>query len=178
MPTRHELGSALLDSLREVSALLERAHAAAVEQQAALVKNDAATLVRVCRSQEELLRRIAESDRRAAEAATELAQAAGLDPEAVDTSTIGEALRAVSPEGTDNSSEIAALVAAELSVISGLAEKVREANEVNQKLLSNGLDIIACCLRTLASDQGQSSYSSAAELHDSGPCVLSVDRKA
>ncbi len=168
MRTREELGPVLLDCLKDVAALLERAHAAAVEQQAALVKSDAAALVRVCRAQEELLRRIAECDQRAADAATDLAAAAGLDPDAIDMRSIAGA---AGPECSGR-------IAYQLTTISDLAEKVREANEINSKLLSNGLEIVACCLRTLATDQGQGAYSSGAEIREGTPCILSLDRKA
>lgn len=168
MLKRSDIADMLLVSLRDTSLLLRRAHAAAVEQQSALVKNDVEGLVRTCRLQEELLKRIAECDRKAADAATELAVSAGLDPDAIDVQAIGQA---VAPDTAEE-------LRTELATISEVAAQLQEANEINHKLLSNGLEIIASCLRTIACDTGPNPYSKDAGLTEGEPCILSLDTKA
>lgn len=168
MPTREELGAALHGCLSEVHSLLDGALKAAMEQRDALLNNDVEALVRTCRVQEEMLRRIAECDQRAADAATELAGFAGLDTDSIDTTSIGRAA----------GEQHEALIQSDLQGISETAERLREANEINKHLLSNGLDIVANCLRLLAKDNGPSSYSSGAEITETKPCILSLDTKA
>jgi hypothetical protein len=70
------------------------------------------------------------------------------------------------------------LIRNETKLIAQSAEKVREANEINAQLLRNGLDIIACCLRTLATDMGPGVYSRNAGLNESRPYILSLNRQA
>ena len=168
MLKRSDIAGMLLESLRDTNSLLRRAHAAAVEQQGALVKNDVEALVRTCRLQEELLKRIAECDRKAADAATELAISAGLDPDTIDVNAIGQL---IAPDAAEE-------LQSELAAISVAAAELQEANEINHKLLSNGLEIIACCLRTIACDTGPAPYSKEAGITESEPCILSLDTKA
>lgn len=168
MASREELGRSLLECLKDVSLLLRHAQTVAVEEQKALVENDAEAIVRCCRAQDEIIRRTAESDRRAAELAERLAAFAGLDADTADAAALAEA----AGYPYDH------LIRSEMDTISHLSRKVHEANEINHKLLENGLDIIACCLRTLACDSGTGSYSKDAALSEAQPCVISLDRRA
>ena len=168
MLSKTELGEALLESLEDISALLEQARSIAIEEQDALVKNDAEVLVKTCRAQEEILRRISEADQRAADAGAQLTALAGLDPQAADAGSVAQA--AGMPHRD--------LIEDEIRCIGDLATEVRNQHEINAKLLENGLDIVACCLRTLASDTGPSAYSKDAALSEARPCVLSLDRRA
>ena len=65
-----------------------------------------------------------------------------------------------------------------MSKIVDLAEQVRAENQVCGTLLGNGLDIIACCLRTLACDPGPNSYGPDASIPESKSVVLSLDLRA
>jgi len=168
MPSRQQLGEVLLGCLDEVAALLRHAHSVAVEEQNALVANDAEALVRTCKAQEEVLYRISEADQRAADAATQLAELAGMDPENAEAAAIAEAAGAPYND----------LIGEQMALIPVLADKVRQANEINHRLLENGLDIVACCLRTLANDPGPNAYSQKAELSGPQAYVLSLDRRA
>lgn len=168
MRTQDRIGALLLECLTDVATLLDRARTVAIDQRNALVASDPEGIVRTCKAEEDLLRRIAECDRRAADVATELANWAGLDPDEVNVSSIVEAA----------GPELGPSIRRELIRIANLAKEVRELSEVNHKLLSNGLEVIACCLRTLGTEPGQSAYSKDGELVESGPCILSLDRKA
>ncbi len=106
------------------------------------MKNDAEAIVLTARAQEEVLRRISESDQRAAGLATELAEAAGLDGETASAAAIAEAA----------GYPFTKTYSAGNGRISDLSETVRQENSVCSSLLKNGLDIIANCLRTIASD--------------------------
>ena len=144
MSIRENAGRSLLECLREVSSLLDHARSVALKQQEALVKNDAEMIVLTARAQEEVLRRIGDSDQRAAALGVELAESAGLDPETADTDALADAAGHPYSE----------LIRLEMARIMELAEQVHSENQVCATLLNNGLDIIACCLRTLASDPG------------------------
>ncbi|MCL5105763.1 MAG: flagellar protein FlgN [Armatimonadetes bacterium] len=168
MSSREDLGKALLECLKEVASLLEHANAVALKQQEALVKNDAEGIVLASKAQEEVLRRIGESDQRAAAVAVKLAEAAGLDAASTDSHAVAQAA------GFPYTS----LIEHELNKISGIAGRVERENEINATLLKNGLDIIACCLRTLASDTGPTAYSKDASLAEPHAYILSLDRKA
>ncbi len=168
MKTQDRIGALLLECLTDVAALLEKARTVAIEQRDALVASDPEGIVRTCKAEEDLLRKISECDRRAADVATELANLAGLDPEEVNVSSIVDAA----------GPEFGPPICAELTRISDLAAEVKELSEINNKLLSNGLEVIACCLRTLGTEQGQSAYSKNGEIVENGPCILSLDRKA
>jgi len=168
MPSRAELGKVLLECLQDIAALLEQGRSAAINEQSALVANDAAALVRTCKAQEEILRRIAERDQVAADAASGLSELAGLDPETADGESVAASAGPLYAE----------LIADEMERIGKLARVLQQEHEINRKLLENGLEIVACCLRTLASDPGPSSYSKDAGVAEIQPFVLSLDRRA
>lgn len=168
MMSREELGRALTECLKDVAAMLEHAHRVALKQQEALVSNDAEGIALTARAQEEVLRRIGESDERAAAVASELAEAAGLNVDSTDSHAIAEAA------GFPYTS----LIEQEMNKIAGLAARVEHENEVNSTLLKNGLDIIACCLRTVASEPGPAPYSKDASLAEPRAQILSLDRRA
>lgn len=168
MSTRENAARSLLECLKEVSSLLGDARSVAVKQQEALISNDAEVIVMTARAQEEVLRRIGESDQRASALGAELAQAAGLDPETTDTETL------VAAAGQPYQG----LIDLEMKRIIDLAEQVQSENHVCSRLLSNGLEIIATCLRTLASDPGPNSYGRNATLPEARSVVLSLDLRA
>jgi flagellar biosynthesis/type III secretory pathway chaperone len=168
MPSRAELGRALLEYLQDIAALLEQGRSAAVEEQKALVANDAEALVQACKAQEEILRRIADRDQLAADAASELCGLAGLDPDAADPVSVASA--ATPPYGER--------IADEMDRIGALADALQKEHETNRTLLENGIEIVACCLRTLASDPGPSSYSKDGGTAEAQPFVLSLDKRA
>lgn len=168
MPSRSELGNALLECLKEVSSLLDCAHSAALKQQKALVDNDAENITLSCTTQEEVLRRISEADQRAASIATQLAELDGLDSDTADTDAVAKAA------GYPYSD----LIRQEMKRIPHISMKVQEVNEINRTLLDNGLDIIACCLRTVAGDPGPSAYSKNANIIESQVSTLSLDSRA
>ncbi|MHB9035447.1 MAG: flagellar export chaperone FlgN [Armatimonadota bacterium] len=165
MPTTIQLSEALVGCLKDVSSLLAHSHSIALKQRDALVANDAEGIVVTSGAQDEILRRISEADQRAAAVAAELAQSAGLDPESADANALADAA------GFPYSQ----LIRSEMERISTLAETVHKANEINKHLLNNGLEIIACCLRTVAHDPGPSSYSKDAHVASSQAHVLSLD---
>lgn len=166
--TRSDTGLTLLDCLKEISDLLEGVHKVSLREQEALVKNDAEQLTLSCRAQEEMLRRICEADQRASAVTDRLAQETGLDLSKANANSVAEAAGFPYNE----------LIKQETERISKSAEKVRETNEINARLLKNGLDIIACCLRTLATDMGPGIYSRDAGLTESRPHILSLNRQA
>ena len=168
MPSRTDLGKLLHECLQDIASLLEQGRVAAVEQQRALVANDAEALARTCTAQEEIVRRIADCDQAAADAAAQLSELAGLDPETVDADSVAEA---AGPQH-------AGAITSEIERIGALARALQNEHEINRHLLENGLEIIACCLRTLAADSGPNSYSQDAEILEIHPFVLSLDRKA
>jgi flagellar biosynthesis/type III secretory pathway chaperone len=165
MSSPGQLGEALIGCLKDVSSLLAHAHSIALKQRDSLVANDAEGIVVTCGAQDEILRRIGEADQRAAAVATELAQAAGLDPESINSNALAEAAGFPCSQ----------LIRGEMDRITSLAETVQKANEINAHLLNNGLEIIACCLRTVAHDPGPSSYSKDAHIASSQAHVLSLD---
>ena len=168
MSTQENTGRSLLECLKEVSSLLDHARSVALKQQEALVKNDAEMIVLTARAQEEVLRRIGESDQRAAALGAELAESAGLDPQTTDIDALAAAA----------GHPYSGLIQLEMGRIVELAEQVRGENQVCATLLSNGLDIIVCCLRTLASDPGPNSYGRDASLPEPQSVVLSLDLRA
>lgn len=168
MPNPSELGNTLLECLNEFSAMLEKAHAVALKQQDALIQNDAELITLTYKAQDEILRKVSELDQRAAAIASELAQTAGLDPE---TAEAGEVAKAAGYPYTDFINE-------EMNRIAIYAEKVHKANEINHTLLQNGLDIIACCLRTIACEPSPTAYSQDASFKRSQVSSLSLDLRA
>lgn len=168
MPSRDELGNALVECLADVTSLLQHAHKVALEEQDALVRDDAEAIALSCVAQEEVLRRIDEADQRAASVAEQLVELSGLDPENADDTAIAQAA----------GSAYADLISDELVRVSQAAERVRDANEVNAKLLENGLDIIVTCLRTVASETQPITYSEDAGYSQRAGSVLSLDSKA
>lgn len=163
-----ETGEGLLTCLREVSGLLRAAHAAAQEEQQALVANDADRLARSCRTQDEILRRIAEVDQRAAELATRMAEALNMDFESVQANEIA---RGAGPP-------LDSLIPSEIESIANLAVQVKESHEVIARLLGNGLEVVSSCLRSLACESSPPSYSESAAYMKSQPQIISVDNKA
>ncbi len=166
--TTGDTGLNLLDCLKEVSSLLDGAYKVSLKEQDALVKNDAEQLTLSCRAQEEILRRICEVDQRASAVTAQLAEETGMDLSGANADAVAEAA------GFPYTN----LIRNETKLIAQSAEKVREANEINTQLLRNGLDIIACCLRTLATDMGPGVYSRNAGLNESRPYILSLNRQA
>jgi flagellar biosynthesis/type III secretory pathway chaperone len=167
MPAMEELAGALLECLRDVSSLLEHGASVAMRQRDALTQSDAEAIAVACASQEEVLRRLAQADERAAAIAARLAEAGGLDAATADTESIIQAA----------GDPYASLMARELTHISELARRVRDANEVNSMLLRNGLEIITSCLRIVASEPEPTVYSKGASFAGSGTGVLSLDSR-
>ncbi|MEN6355593.1 MAG: flagellar export chaperone FlgN [Armatimonadota bacterium] len=167
MSTCKELGEALAGCLKEVSSLLAHAHTITLKQRDALVASDPEGISVTCKAHEEILRRVAEADQRAAALAVDLAIAADMDPNNTDPHSLASAA------GLPYSLAIEA----EMKEISSLAEKMRRANEINRKLLSNGLEIITGSMRAIANDPGPSSYSKDAHISAGQTMVLSLDTR-
>ena len=167
MRCNEELGDALVECLQEVAGLLQHAHKVAVEQQDALVQNDAEAITLTCKAQEDVLRRIMETDRRAAAVADALSEACGLDSEVSDSRALANALGLPYSE----------VIPREISRVSALAKQVKEENAINTQLLQNGLDIITGCIRTLVTDDQPKTYSKSAEFGESRTMVLKLDSK-
>ena len=167
MPAPEELSGALIECLRDVSALLEHGHSVALRQRDALTQSDAEAIAMTCASQDEILRRIAQADERAAAIAAGIAEASGLDADEADTESITQAA------GAPHAQQITR----ELAHISELARRVRDANEINSRLLHNGLDVITSCLRIVASEPEPTVYSKGASFAGSGTVVLSLDSR-
>jgi septation ring formation regulator EzrA len=170
MVAKANLAKNLAQCLREISDLLEKAKAQAQLEQRALVANDPETLVATCRAQEEILQRIVELDKLAGDIASALSDEGNL----VDVVMGEEKMSALSgvPE------PYASLINTEIARIRDLAQQLQEQHDINRTLIQNGLEIVACCLRTIASDTGANYYSPdgyATEVPF--PVVLSVDRK-
>lgn len=167
MPARDELASALLECLREVNSLLESSYSTALRQRDALVSNDAEAIAITCVSQDEILRRVVQADERAAAVSAQIGEEAGLDIETADASTISAALEA----------PYEALVSRELGRISDIAQRVRDANEINSTLINNGLEVITSCLRIVAREPEPIVYSNNASFAGSGNTALSLDSR-
>lgn len=168
MMNREETGSALVECLNEVASLLEYSHTIAIREQNALVQNDAEEITICTKTQDEVLRRIVESDQRAAALNTKLAEITGIDLEQADTDTIAEAA----------GYPYTAIIKQTLEKISGAAEKIKRQNIINRQLLKNGLEIIACSLRMVACDNTPNAYSKNAHMTEPGQAlVLSLDRR-
>jgi hypothetical protein len=167
MPAHEQLGGALLECLQDVSSLLELAHSTAARQKLALADSDAETISATSASQEEVLRRIVQADERAAALAARIADQAGLDIETANPRDIAQAAGA----------PYAALIEHELGRMPELAERVRDANEVNSKLIANGLDVIASCLRIVAREPEPTVYCRSAGLAGSHNWALSLDSR-
>lgn len=163
-----DTGQSLLDCLKEISALLEGAYKISLKEQESLVNNDAEKLTISCKAQEEILRRIYEADQRASAISERLAQETGLDLQGANVGAVAEAAGFPYRD----------LIQQETIRISKTAAQVHEVNQVNAQLLQNGLDIIACCLRTLAMDTGPGTYSKDAGLTEGKPYILSLNRQA
>jgi len=167
MPAHAELAGALLECLKDVGSLLEHAHATALQQRDALVQNDLDTVASTSSSQDEVLRRVAQADERAAAIAAQIADAAGVD--------IGTA-------GPDAIVEIvgepyALHLRHELARIPGLSQQVRDVNETNSKLIGNGLDVITTCLRIVSRESEPTVYSQTASRAGAGNSALSLDSR-
>lgn len=166
--TREEISRSLLECLNEVVSLLEHGKNVALKQQKALVDNDAEMIVLTARAQEEVLRRINESDQRAASLGSELLKAAGISDETADSDRIAAA---AGHPYTDH-------IKREMDRVSELAEQMKSENDVCKALLRNGIEIIACCLRTLANDPGPNAYGPSASMSEPQAAVLSLDSRA
>ncbi|MGI6296767.1 MAG: flagellar export chaperone FlgN [Armatimonadota bacterium] len=164
MPAIEELSEALLECLKEVSALLDHGVSVADAQQDALVRNDAEDIVLTSNSYYEVLRRLAQADERAAAVAERIAEAVGIDNKG-DMESVLEAL----------DSMYKPLMAAELSRISALAQRLKDANETNSTLLRNGMEIITTCLRIVAQEPEPAVYSNKANLAGANANTLSLD---
>ncbi|MFQ3550153.1 MAG: hypothetical protein SNJ70_10435 [Armatimonadota bacterium] len=68
------------------------------------------------------------------------------------------------------------LIKDELEKIAHISQQVKEANEINKRLLENGLDVITCCLRTVANDDEPDLYSDSADIKSKNAHGISVDR--
>ena len=167
MSSREELGNALLGCLQDVASLLEHAHTVAIEEQEALIANDAEAIAACCTSQDEVLRRIMEADQRAAAVAEQLADAAGLDTES------GDSLGVAAATGL----ECADSIAMELARISDAAQRVQDTSKANAALLENGLDVVTSCLRAVACDTEPITYSKDASHSTVVGSVLTLDSK-
>jgi len=168
MITRTELASALFECLAEVENLIERAHAVALKQQSALVDNDAEEIAVTSRVHDEIIRRIVLADQRAASVGDQLLAAAGLDPEEAGPESV---VAAAGPA-------LAGAISAALSRIAGLSTELRAVTETNHRLLSNGMEIIACCLRAVAGEPAPNAYySSDAGLSNPGAQAISLNFK-
>ena len=166
--TREEICSALVECLNEVASLLEYSHSIAIREQGALVKNDAEEITICCKTQDEVLRRIVESDQRAGALNTQLAEITGLDLTQANIDAIADAA----------GYPYSAVIKQTLGRISSASQKLKRQNVINRRLLQNGLDIIACSLRIVASDSTPNSYSRNAHLAESGQAlVLSLDMR-
>lgn len=166
MPAIEELSEALLECLKEVSALLDHGVTAANAQQDALVRSDAEDIALTCNSYYEVMRRLAQADERAAAVAERIAEAVGVDCKG-DMESVMAALGSIYKP----------LMAAELSRISALAQRLKDANETNSTLLRNGLDIITTCLRIVAQEPEPAVYSNKANLAGAGANTLSLDSR-
>ena len=167
MPARDELAAALLECLRDVRALLEHSYSIALQQQDALTQSDAEAIALACVSQDDILRRINQADERAAAISEKIIEETGLKIEAADAKAMIEVVGA----------RYGTLIARELNLIPEIARQVREANEVNSVLLSNGLDIITSCLRIVAREPEPTVYSKDANFMGSGHTALSLDSR-
>jgi hypothetical protein len=165
MSTCREPGESLAGCLKEVSSLLAHAHTITLKQRQALVASDPEGISVTCRAHEEILRRIAEADQRAAALASDLAAGTGLDPNNTDPHALASAA------GLPYSLTIET----QMTEISSLAEKMRRANEINRKLLANGLDIITGSIRAIANDPGPSAYSKDAHISSGQTMIMSLD---
>ncbi|NLN75973.1 MAG: flagellar protein FlgN [Armatimonadetes bacterium] len=166
MPALEELTDALLECLREVSDLLDQGITIADAQREALIASDAEKIAVTCTSYQEILRRLAQTDERAAAIAARIADENGIEGE-VDVESVADTV----------DSSFSPLISAELVRISALAVRLREANDINSTLLSNGLDIITTCLRIVANDPEPTVYSSQASMAGSSVNILSLDSR-
>lgn len=165
MATREELGSALLECLRDVSSLLERAQTAAARQQEALIRGDVEEIARTCLTQEDVLRKITQADERAAAIAAEIIEVAGLHIDSTDEAAIAQAAGSL----------YATPIERELALICELAQRIRNTNEINSTLIANGLDVVTSCLRIVAREPEPVVYSAAASLTEADRTALSLD---
>ena len=160
-----ELSDALLECLKDVSDLLDRGIAVADTQRDALISNDAEAIAISCTSYQEILRRLAQADERAAAVAAKMAEASGRADENINVESIID----------DVDTPYAPLMSAELMRISELAKRLKDANEMNSALLNNGLEIIASCLRIVAQEPEPTVYSKQAAFSGSASNTLSLD---
>lgn len=167
MPARKDLSEALIDCLKDVESSLEHALTVAFQQQDALTRSDAEAITLASVSQEDILRKVVQADERAAAVAGKIAEENGLDAATTDTQAIAQA--AGSPYET--------LIARELARVSELAQKVRDANEINSRLLRNGLEVITSCLRIVVREPEPVVYARNASFGGAGNGVLALDSR-
>ncbi len=92
MPARDELSGALLECLRDVSSLARtRPRDRGLDSRTRCHASDAEEIAATCLSQEEVLRKIAQADERAAAVAAGIAEQNGLDVETADAAAIAQA---------------------------------------------------------------------------------------
>ncbi len=169
MVSKANLAKNLLQCLKDISDLLDKANVQARLEQEALIANDPAGLIATCKAQDEILQRIVELDKLAGEITIALCDE-GCETDTSSSDRAEQALQYL-PESYN------ALVHEEIGRIRDLAKRLQEQHDINRTLIQNGLEIIACCLRTLANDTGTSSYSPAGSVSEAAPIVLSLDRK-
>lgn len=167
MTARTELADALVECLAEVTSSLETALAVSLQQRDALVDNDTDAVATASVSQQDILRKIAQADERAAAVATMIAEETGLDAAKADTSEIAKATGPVHE----------ARISREINRTSDLARKLRDANETNAHLLRNGLEVIASCLKIIVRRPEPVVYSRSASLGASGGGILALDSR-
>lgn len=163
---REETADALVECLGEVASLLEYAHRVAIREQNALVKNDAEEITVCSKTHDEVLRRIAESDRRAAALTSQLSEITGIDLTDADTDTVASAA----------GHPYTPAIKSTLTRISVSAEKLKRQNAINRRLIQNGLEIIASSFRLIAGENKPNAYSKDAHMADPGQSgVISLD---
>lgn len=167
MSERAESAKALLECLRDVSSLLDQAQDAAVRQQEALVQGDADVIATTCVAQDDIMRRVAQTDERAASVAAKIAEQAGLDSATAGAEAIAKA----------TGDPYTTMIEREMGRISELSRTVQETNEVNSRLLRNGLEVISSCLRIIVREPEPVVYSQKASLAGPGSGVLSLDSR-
>ncbi len=167
MPARTELADALVECLEEVASSLETALTVAFQQRDALVSNDTEAVTQASTAQQDILRRVAQADERAAAVAGMIAEESGLNAAKASTDDIAKAAGPVYQKR----------ISRELGRVSDMAQKLRDANETNTHLLRNGLDVVTSCLKIIVRQPEPVVYSKSASFGASGGGVLALDSR-
>lgn len=166
--SREDLSKALVESLNEVASLLDYAHSVSVREQNGLVKNNAEEITICSKIQDEILRRITESDQRAAAISTQIADAAGIDSANADINSISNAA------GHPYTASITGII----DQIASSARMLKRQNIINKKLIENGLEIVAYSFRAMATDNSPRPYSKDANVKEPDkPMIISLDMR-